>query len=228
MSDPHVQPDETERPAPAADAPPPPTGGPPAAAAPPEAGRPASRRDAIRFIIGFVVLFGGLYALFAWAGPVRTWFVDPWTESVATSARVVLGLLGEPVLQSGRSIYTRGYGLDIIDGCNGITPLTLLLAGVLAFPTTWRARAWGLLIGVPAVLFVNLLRIVALWYLGRYHPDWFDRSHLYVAQAFVILVTGGVWLWWLGRFAAPVPRAAGSRAADSGSDPRGARPPGPA
>lgn len=180
----------------------------PAATAAPDIGRPTSRRDAIRFVILFCVLFGSLYGAFAWWDLARVHVVDPWTETVATVARGTLNLLGEDVHQSRNLIYTRGYGLDIIDGCNGITPLSLLLAGVLAFPTRWRARLWGLLIGVPAVLLVNLARIVALWYLGLHYPEWFDRSHLYVAQAFVILATGGVWLWWLARFAAPKPPAA--------------------
>lgn len=169
----------------------------------PAPGPPAPRNDALRFVLGFAIIFGALYAAFTWWDLVRVHFVAPWTETVATVSRVTLNLLGESIHQHGNVIYVRGYGLDIVDGCNGITPLSLLVAGVLAFPTRWRARLWGLLLGVPAVLFVNLVRIVVLWYLGLHYPEWFDRSHLYVAQAFVILATGGVWLWWLGRFGAP-------------------------
>lgn len=181
----------------------PPPGNSPSGA--PEGGGPpdTGRRDAIRFAVLFVVLFGGLYGAFAYWDVAREYVVDPWTRFVATTARWALLPFQEGLQHDGNFLFVRGYGIEIIDGCNGITPLSLLVAGVLAFPTTWRARAVGLLIGVPVVVVVNLVRIAALWFLGLHYPDWFDRSHIYIAQAFVILATGGFWLWWLGRFAAP-------------------------
>jgi len=112
-----------------------------------------------------------------------------------------LGLFDDSIRLTGFTITKTGAGMTIVDGCNGITPLSLLVAGLLAFPTAWRARAIGLLVGVPAVFAINFLRVFALFVINAEYPEWYSGTHLYVAQAFVILATGGIWLWWLGRFA---------------------------
>lgn len=178
---------------------------PPDSAAPSALEGAPGRGESVRFVVLFLVLFGALYGTLTYWGVAREYVVDPWTRLVAYTSWWVLHLFDPQIFLDGNYIFTRGHGIHIIDGCNGITPLSLLVAGVLAFPTRWRARAWGFAIGIPAVVLVNLVRIMALWYLGLHYPDWFDESHLYIAQAFVILATGGVWLWWLGRFAAPPP-----------------------
>lgn len=170
----------------------------------------SSRRETILFVVLFIVLFGGLYWAFSYSGFVRKWFVEPWTATIASLTDVILRGLGERVSQTGNVIIGRPFSMNIMDGCNGITPLALLLAGVLSFPTTWRARAIGLALGIPALIVVNQLRILILYYVGSSFPGWFDRTHLYVAQAFVILLTAGFWFWWLGRWAAPVPTEADS------------------
>ncbi len=158
-------------------------------------------RQSIQFVVLFVLLFGGLFVLFEQVEFVREHIVRPWTLAVAWMTAGALELFDPEVTRRGSIIAGSGFAVSIVDGCNGITPLSLLVAGLLSFPTSWRARAIGFAIGVPAVLVVNFVRVLALYAIGAAAPQWFDRTHLYVAQAFVILATGGIWLWWLGRFA---------------------------
>ena len=166
------------------------------------------RGEGLRFVLLFVLVFAALYGALSYVPFARTWIVEPWTRALAAVTAFVVRIWDATAYQSGTLVVGSSDGaivaINIIDGCNGVTPLCLLLGGVLAFPTTWRARGLGLLIGVPAVLVINMLRILGLYLVRAKFPDWFDRSHLYVAQAFVILFTAGVWLWWLARIATRV------------------------
>ena len=176
-----------------------------------------NRREGVRFIVGFVLLFGALYGTLTYVPFAREYIAQPWTRAVAAVTAAIVQLFDATAYHSGTLVVGGNGGavsdivaFNVIDGCNGITPLSLLISGVVAFPTSWRARGLGLLIGIPAVLVINLLRILGLYAIRAYYPEWFDRSHLYVAQAFVILFTAGVWLWWLGRIASrPQPAEGG-------------------
>ena len=44
-----------------------------------------------------------------------------------------------------------------------------LVAGVLAFPSTWVQKAWGFAMGFAAIQVANLLRIISLYYLARWN-----------------------------------------------------------
>jgi hypothetical protein len=48
-------------------------------------------------------------------------------------------------------------GMEIISECSGIYVAILFASGVLAFPTTWRARLAGVLLGVAAIFAINWL-----------------------------------------------------------------------
>ncbi len=169
-----------------------------------------SRFSAVRFVVVFLVLFGGLFALYSYSDWVREVLIQPWTRSVAAISTLLLRPIYPDVYRVGEGVLSSRFMIQVVDGCNGIEPLILLLAGILAFPTSLRARALGFAIGVPFVVLINQVRVLALFILGAEIPAWFDRSHIFIAQAFVILATAGFWLWWLGRFAVPPPaRAAG-------------------
>ena len=37
----------------------------------------------------------------------------------------------------------------------GVLPTYIYVSAVLAFPSRWRDKAWGILIGIPSILFIN-------------------------------------------------------------------------
>jgi exosortase/archaeosortase family protein len=47
------------------------------------------------------------------------------------------------------------------------------------------------------IFLINILRIMVLFILGFKMPDVFEAVHYYYAQAFVIIATVGVWLFWV-------------------------------
>jgi exosortase/archaeosortase family protein len=70
-------------------------------------------------------------------------------------------------------------------------------AAVLAFPTHWRNRLLGLLLGNPLIYFFNLVRIGMLIWVGAWFRDWFEFMHVYFMQATMIVMITGVWLLWI-------------------------------
>jgi exosortase/archaeosortase family protein len=82
-----------------------------------------------------------------------------------------------------------------------VEAVCLLLAGVLAFPTTWRARLIGLAVGIPLIQLINVGRLVGLYYAGVFLPSVIDELHIYVAQAIVIFLSTAILIYWLERVA---------------------------
>lgn len=90
-----------------------------------------------------------------------------------------------------------GFSVKIIDECTGIYEMLIYSAAVLAFPTSWKKRGVGLLLGNPLIYLFNVLRIAMLIVVGRYWSDAFDFMHLYFWQATMILMITSVWLLWI-------------------------------
>ena len=89
-----------------------------------------------------------------------------------------------------------GFAVRVDNGCSGLEAVILICAAVLAFPTTWKLRAIGVLFCSFAILGMNIIRIVSLFYIGQYSMKWFEWAHLY-AWDVVIMVDGviAILLW---------------------------------
>jgi exosortase H (IPTLxxWG-CTERM-specific) len=180
------------------------------AAAPPPADRPTgwrSYRREIQFLVLFVLLLGGGFALIAWQ-PVNDGVVVPFTAGVAKVSAAILDLLGQETTMNGTRVYGNGFAVDIENGCNGIEALIIFLSATLSFPASWKARLTGLVLGVIGIQLVNLVRVVALFLTGVYFLPLFDDSHTVVWQTVVILFAVLLWIFWAQRYATPPRQAA--------------------
>ena len=154
-----------------------------------------------RFLIVFVALLAVAFAgeLTPWG---QAWLVTPWTDSVARVSGALMRVFDASITTSGNVIGATGspFAVSIEAGCNGVEATLVLVAAMLAFPAPWRHRVRGMLIGVAAVQALNVLRVVSLFYLGRWNEDAFEWAHLYVWQALIMLDVLIVWVVWV-RFA---------------------------
>jgi exosortase H (IPTLxxWG-CTERM-specific) len=155
---------------------------------------------AARFVVRYVLLLVGLFAVMAWR-PVNDHVVDPYTTFVAHEAAVVLKALGEQVRVHGQVLSSPRFAVTIYNGCNGLEAILVFVAGVLAFPAPWRARLLGVVVGFVAVQVLNVVRVVSLYYVGVWRPDWFTTAHVLVWQTVVILFAVVLWLFWVQRHA---------------------------
>jgi exosortase/archaeosortase family protein len=114
----------------------------------------------------------------------------------------VLGhVMGYDLDLRGTIMSSGDFVVDVAPACSGAVPTSIYLAAVFAYPTSWRARGIGAVIGVTVIHLVNLLRVSALFLIGLYFHEIFHESHVYVAQALVVCVAVALWLYWATRFA---------------------------
>jgi archaeosortase B (VPXXXP-CTERM-specific) len=154
---------------------------------------------AYRFVMLFLPYLGvvsvGYPALLRyWGGFVQA-FIDgtAWIEFTAFS------LFTDQVTMRGKMVTYGGFTVTIVDECTGLYEMLIYSAAVLAFPTTWKNKGMGLLMGNPLIYLFNVLRIGMLIFVGEVGRDWFDFMHVYFMQATMIVMITGVWLLWITR-----------------------------
>lgn len=89
-----------------------------------------------------------------------------------------------------------GFAYDISYRCTGVLPAAFLVVAILAYPASPRRKCAGLALGVPALIGLNLARLVHLFYLGVYHRTMFDVAHAVLWEGILISAIFGLWFGW--------------------------------
>lgn len=128
--------------------------------------------------------------------------VVPFLSVIASVSGGLINLFGGAAIVANDVIHSpvAGFAVRVDNGCSGLEAVILICAAVLAFPTTWKMRAVGVVACSLAILGVNLIRIISLFYIGQYSMEWFEWAHLY-AWDILIMVDGVVALILWVRFA---------------------------
>lgn len=155
----------------------------------------------VRFCGGFLLLMAAYAALFSTAW-VERFIHAPMSKLVAVVSAALLAPFGE-VSRSGTNLTLDGFRAVIVEACNGVLPIYIFLAAVLAFPSSWSEKLRGALIGIPAILVINLVRVVSLMILGAHNPDIVERVHIDVWQTAVVVLALGIWIFWAERLVQP-------------------------
>ena len=153
------------------------------------------QRPDIRFLVLFLGILLVAFTTIAFQ-TVNDAVVNPYTGFVARMSGTVLGFLGEDITVAGCELRSPRFAVTIYNGCNGLITSLIFVSGVLAFPASWRAKAIGIAGGLLAIQVINLVRIVSLYYIGVFLPDYFDESHILIWQSLVILAGVGLWIVW--------------------------------
>lgn len=100
----------------------------------------------------------------------------------------------------GDNIVVEALTLNVNHECTGIFVFVLFASFVLAYPTSWKARAGGLLAGLPLLFAINVIRLATLARIVEVYPDAFFYFHEYVWQGFfmVIVLVGAI--TWAERY----------------------------
>ena len=165
----------------------------------------SSNRRSVLFLGRFLALLVGFYFLVAWH-PVNDAVIVPFTSAIAHVSAVALNVLGEKVAVSGTELRSSLFAVEIQNGCNGVETALLFGSAVLAFPAQWHRRLIGLVLGFLAIQFINLVRVVTLFWVGAHRPAFFNASHTVIWQSIVVLCGVILFLVWAsheGRRAAP-------------------------
>ena len=131
--------------------------------------------------------------------PVQQHLVLPWTALLAKTCVALVTLFDVNAAALGKILWnpSTGFGVSIEPGCNGVEACIILFAAVIAFPASWRHRAWGLTLGFLAVQGLNVVRVISLFYLGQWNEAAFRIAHEYLWQGLIMLDVLVVWLIWV-------------------------------
>jgi exosortase H (IPTLxxWG-CTERM-specific) len=157
----------------------------------------------------FLIFMGLLIVLFA----VRIstfgteYITVPFTAVLADISAHLIMMFDDNVHAEGVIIQStvNGFAVAIAPGCDGIEAVIILIAALVAFPSPWKHKLVGFVIGFFCIQALNLVRIISLFYMGQWSQVAFDWFHLYLWQALIVLDALAVWLIWL-RYLPKTPR----------------------
>ena len=152
----------------------------------------------IRFFVVFVALLVTLFSLRITTFGSK-FVTEPFTGILAQVSAFLIKLWDKDVISYGVIIQNtvNGFAVGIAPGCDGIEAVIILVSAIVAFPSPWKHKIVGIVLGFIAIQALNLVRIISLFYLGQWNQTWFDWFHLYLWQALIVLDALAVWLVWL-------------------------------
>lgn len=150
---------------------------------------------AMRFAALFVVYLAAGNVLF-FIPAVDADVIQPWTRVNATASAAVASAFGVESQALGTEVSSGPARLNVLQGCNGLHALLVLLSATLAFPASWSRRLIGIVAGTIVLLGFNVLRVVNLIVVARYFPDKLELFHVAIWQTLIVLIALMLFLAW--------------------------------
>jgi len=151
----------------------------------------------------FFALFIGLMVLFYM---FYIWIYEGYLEGPITTTNAAIGSVLINLFGYGTSVddalIQGDFVMNVKRGCDAIEPIGLASCIILAYPTVFKRKLPGLLVGVGVLLLINLIRIVTLYMTGIHAPKMFEVMHLEVWQfIFIVLAVlySILWIRWDGK-----------------------------
>jgi exosortase/archaeosortase family protein len=167
-------------------------------------GKAAARLDgplSLRFGVGFGLIAGGLFTLYAFPwelfGARHDW-LEGYLVAYAHLAGAVLGLFERGLIVDGTLIQGR-FALQIVRNCDAADINIVFASALLAFPAPWLKKVPLLLGGIALLVAANVTRICSLYYVGVYAQSWFKVAHEEVWPLLLVVFTVGVFVACLQR-----------------------------
>ncbi len=152
----------------------------------------------VKFIIKALVVFIVWYLIYElWLLPDGR--LDEWLSLniIGTSAGI-LKMFGLDIYTVNRIIGIGEYpGIQVVDGCNGISAIGLFLGFIVAYPGDWKNRFSFCFVGIGVIYLVNILRIIVLVITQKDWPQFFEFTHDYSTTAIFYIVIFILWMVWV-------------------------------
>ena len=162
------------------------------------------RHPITRFCLLFLVLIV-VFSFLLSLELIKHYFYNPVTTLIASQAAWILNTLGMKVHASGIIISGEGFSVKVLANCNAIFEIMLFLSAVIAFPALLKEKLIGGFVGTIFIYTLNLIRVVGLFLIGIYSPQFFEETHIYVSQSIFIVMVAIFWLFWASKWVRTVP-----------------------
>ncbi len=150
-------------------------------------------------VIRSVLIFAGciLLFMFIYSGIAGGEQLLGFRAFIASATGSILGLFSSNIEVVGTNISSPDFSMGIIMACTGLVAMAIYTSAVLAYPCRIVKKAEGIALGIAGLFIFNLVRMVGLFIVGSYLPDFFDNAHYIIGQSLMILIAIGLWLFWL-------------------------------
>jgi exosortase family protein XrtF len=159
------------------------------------------QKDTIRFLAIAMLLYLVWYFIYdQWLHPDGR--LDNWLAvQEAWLSGALLKLFGFAGSASGDMVKIDGYTVVRIgDPCNGMVLFALFGGFILAYPGLWRAKLYFIPLGMAAIFFLNILRIIALALNSYYFRQSLEFNHKYTFTFIVYAFIFAFWMIWIKRY----------------------------
>lgn len=169
----------------------------------------SSNRQVWTFLGKAFVIYGLWYIVYdLWLLPDGR--LDQWLSyNVAWMTDVVMTFMGFEVVSQARIIIPRGAGgVEVANGCNGLTTVGLFIGFVVAYPGDWIRRLVFIPIGILVIYATNVFRVVIMLLAQLYWPAAFDPLHGFGLTTIFYVAVFALWVLWVNYGSRPVESSA--------------------
>jgi exosortase family protein XrtM len=141
----------------------------------------------LAFIVVFALIYLAFYALYCvipdaiLIEQVYRWGIN---EPAASVIRMLAPM--EAVRVEGHRLLSPRVALEIVRGCDGSGAFFLASAAMLAFSAPLTHKLVGVASAFAIIFVLNEARVISLYFVAGYRPQWFTPLHSYVIPTFLI------------------------------------------
>ena len=139
----------------------------------------------------FLVALHGFTWVFALKGYIR------WGYGTAHVVSSILNATGVQNTVNFNIIHLRNDTWNVTSECTALNAVFLFISFILAYTSSLRSKALGLLSGIPLILVVNIVRLVALGWVTQYWPSQAHLFHDYVWEVIFMFFIVALWFVWI-------------------------------
>ena len=145
--------------------------------------------------LGIFILWYFVYELYL----LPNGHLDEWVSlNVVAASNGIISFLGYETWTMHRILGTYGnVGIELVDGCTGISAIGLFSGFILAYPGDWKKKVSFTLIGIGVIYIVNIIRIVVLVFTQHEWPQFFDFTHDYSTTTIFYIIIFIMWMVWV-------------------------------
>ena len=148
-------------------------------------------------VLLFLVRCFAYWGLALW-GVGRFKQIEEWgTGLTLATLQIAFRAVGQQVHRVGSTLSVGGANVEIVSDCSPHMPFLIFGAVILAFPSSWRRRLLGLVLGAVAIHLFNTLRIITLIWILRFEHSWFEFAHVYLWQTGTVLMVFATFALWM-------------------------------
>lgn len=152
----------------------------------------------IKFIVKALSIFVGWYVIYElWLLPDGR--LDEWLAlNIVSVTAGIVDIFGYEVWTVNRIIgIGENGGIELVDGCTGISAIGLFIGFIFAYPGDWKNRISFSFLGIGIIYIVNIVRIVVLVITQEEWIEFFDFTHDYSTTTIFYIVIFLMWMIWV-------------------------------